>query len=117
MRNVLINIVTWLSLILVIVGIGGYAVIVFCGHFTNWQLAKTLVNSWEDHVYEIPISAVVAFAIVTLLRVSSFVPVKFDKFTLKISSVEVSGPTIPILLWVVVYVAIVWSIGFLKNRP
>jgi hypothetical protein len=78
------------------------------------KIENHIVNKWDSHAFEIPMSGIVAFAIVSLLRSptnDSDDPLTFTAFNL-----EFSGPVAPTTLWVVVYLTIVVSFKLLKKR-
>lgn len=73
-----------------------------------------LVESWPPQAFELPMSAVAAFAIVSLLRDSN--PTNDPELSFKAFDLEFTGPAVPTSLWVVVYLTIIVSFKLLKKR-
>ena len=107
--ELLINIVTAVTIGLLILGLGAYGILLI-GYMFNVAQAKKIVDEWQDHTFEVPMSGVAAFAIVSMLRASENGALEFKAFGL-----EFDGPAGPTTLWVVVYLTIVVSFKLLKK--
>ena len=103
-----IDILTVVAVGLLMIGLLMYGILLL-GH-TFGQRWASIVGKWKDHSYELPMSGIAAFAIVSLLRSQVDGPLEFKAFSL-----EFTGPAGPVTLWVVVYLSIVLSLKILKK--
>lgn len=113
--DTLLNIVGIIAIIVDIVAI--LALIVYCGILLLYAISPVkslgwvvdLVKKWPAHAFDLPMSGIAAFAIVSLLRGATGGSLEFTAFGL-----QFTGPAGPTTLWVVVFLSIVVSFKLLK---
>ena len=108
-----IKIFTVVAVWLLMIGLLMYGILLLMHIFNqifNQKWASSIVGKWKDHSYELPMSGIAAFGIVSLLRSQVEGPLEFKAFSL-----EFTGPAGPVTLWVVVYLSIVLSLKILKK--
>jgi hypothetical protein len=92
------------------------ALIVYCFilllYVFNLEFAVTIVKAWPAYAFDLPMSGIASFAIVSLLR--EIGGSKDGSLSFKAFSLEFNGPAGPATLWVVVFLSIVVSFKLLK---
>jgi len=104
------------AVVVLVAGVVLYAAMLF-GAWLNWpawlEPFKKQVEANPGYLIGLPVSAVAAFGIVSVLEIGA------GKLEFKAFGLDFTGPAGPATLWLVCYIALVGSIGMVgpKEQP
>lgn len=104
-----------IAIILLFLGLLIYGFMLFVYSLGLSDRIVDIVNNWPSKAFDIPMAGIVAFGIVSLLQSSKDnTNHQNNSLYFKAFSLEFTGPAVPTILWVFVFLSIVISFKLLS---